>query len=300
MNQGNYNWESLGDDPYFYLESTKSDVYPDGWVEIDLEAEEAPRHPLLLVLYVNDGKGYRESTAMRLPSPKDGVIHAVLKLPPRVHGLRLDPTTRTGLMRIGKIKIRELTKIELLFRLIGPRVGPLFFRKGYLAIVIRKYWDLWKAGGIEAIRNRFMGHTPNRTAGNYVGWVKHYDVITEADRIAIRSRISDLSYRPLISIVMPVYNVEEKWLRSAIESVLGQIYPHWELCIADDASPKPHIKAVLTEYQKRDSRIKIEYRKDNGHISEASNSALALATGEFVALMDHDDELAEHALYMVA
>jgi GT2 family glycosyltransferase len=133
----------------------------------------------------------------------------------------------------------------------------------------------------------------------YREWVKRYATLTEADRVAIRSRISRLADRPLVSIVMPVYDTGEAWLRRAIESVLGQLYPRWELCVADDCSSRPHVRAILQEYAARDSRIKLVFREQNGHISAASNSALALATGEFVALLDHDDELAEHALYAV-
>ena len=99
---------------------------------------------------------------------------------------------------------------------------------------------------------------------------------------------------------MPTFNPPDCWLRKAIESVRNQLYPDWELCIADDASHQPHVRAILKEYQELDKRIKIVFRDVNGHISAASNSALALASGIFVALLDHDDELPEHALYMVA
>jgi GT2 family glycosyltransferase len=134
----------------------------------------------------------------------------------------------------------------------------------------------------------------------YRAWIARYDTITEPDRQAIREAIANLSDPPLISVVMPVYETPERYLRAAIESVCRQLYPHWELCIADDASPSPHIRRVLEEYRSREARIKICYRSENGHISAASNSALALAEGRFVALLDHDDLLPEHALYMVA
>jgi glycosyltransferase involved in cell wall biosynthesis len=99
---------------------------------------------------------------------------------------------------------------------------------------------------------------------------------------------------------MPVYNVDEYWLRAALDSVLAQSYEDWELCIADDASTRPHIKRVLDEYMRRYKRIKVIYREENGHISHATNSALSMATGDYVALMDHDDLLAHFALYFVA
>ncbi|MCT7961051.1 glycosyltransferase family 2 protein [Laspinema sp. D1] len=107
-------------------------------------------------------------------------------------------------------------------------------------------------------------------------------------------------YQPLISIVMPVYNPPEPYLRMALESVISQIYPHWELCIADDASTADHVRPLLKEYAERDERIKLMFREENGHISAASNSAIALATGDYIALLDHDDMLNADALYEMA
>ncbi len=134
----------------------------------------------------------------------------------------------------------------------------------------------------------------------YLRWIKLYDTLTAADRKNIKKKVQALSYKPLISVIMPVYNTPAEWLKLAIDSVRNQFYPNWELCIADDASSAPHIKEMLSMYAKNDTRIKVIYRETNGYISQASNSALQLATGEFVALLDHDDVLAEHALYKVA
>ncbi len=134
----------------------------------------------------------------------------------------------------------------------------------------------------------------------YRQWLRAHGTLSERDRQAIHADISHLRQRPLISILMPTFNPTECWLRLAIESVRDQLYPDWELCIADDASHQPHVRAILEEFQRLDRRIKVVFRDHNGHISAASNSALELVTGSFVALLDHDDELPEHALYMVA
>jgi len=138
------------------------------------------------------------------------------------------------------------------------------------------------------------------SAGEYGAWVEMYDTITDDDRAAIDADIANLTSRPLISVVMPVYETPEPYLRAAIESVRAQRYPDWELCIADDASSSPHIRTVLDEYRLIDPRIKICFRDGNGHISASTNSALALATGDYIALLDSDDLLPEHALYIVA
>ena len=135
---------------------------------------------------------------------------------------------------------------------------------------------------------------------DYSEWVRRYDTLDEAARNAIRKRITEMENPPLISVVMPTYNSNPKWLAEAIESVQGQLYPHWELCIADDASPDPAVRPLLEKYAREDARIKLVFREQNGHISAASNSALQLVAGDWVALLDHDDLLSEHALYCVA
>ena len=137
-------------------------------------------------------------------------------------------------------------------------------------------------------------------ADPYGQWIRDYDSLNDTDREAIRAHIATLVSQPLISIVVPVYNTEEKYLREMIESVRGQLYVRWELCLADDASSVPHVDRTLREYAALDPRIKTATRPTNGHVCAATNSALALATGEFVALLDHDDLLPEHALYEIA
>ena len=111
-----------------------------------------------------------------------------------------------------------------------------------------------------------------------------------------KTKIKEFSYKPKISIIMPVYNVDKIWLEKAIDSVRNQLYENWELCIADDASTKEHIRNTLEKYSKIDCRIKVKYLSNNLGISGASNEALSLATGEFIGLLDNDDELSIDAL----
>ena len=131
---------------------------------------------------------------------------------------------------------------------------------------------------------------------DYQKWVEQ-NRLTEQDIASAHQKISSWQIHPKFSVITPVYNVEGKWLEKAIESVLNQIYPFWELCIADDASPEPHIRSILNHYSQLDKRIKVVFRQENGNISAASNSALELATGDYIALLDHDDELTIDALF---
>ncbi len=188
---------------------------------------------------------------------------------------------------------------------VGPLLGYYARYPDRLVRAAGTGFKLWRTGGTTAVQAHFRRRAKEESTGAeqksaYGRWVERHDTLTDADRAAIRRRIAQLPAKPLISVVMPVYNVDERWLRAAIESVQGQLYDHWELCIADDCSPKRHIRKVLTTYAKADPRIKVVFRETNGHISAASNSALELATGTFVALLDHDDVLPEHSLYLVA
>lgn len=108
------------------------------------------------------------------------------------------------------------------------------------------------------------------------------------------------SWQPRFSIVTPTYNTDAAHLAACLDSVLGQTYPHWELCIADDASTLPHVRATIEAYAAREPRIRVAWRTKNGHIVAASNTALHLARGDFIVLLDHDDMLAPHALFSVA
>ena len=123
----------------------------------------------------------------------------------------------------------------------------------------------------------------------------------EPDRTVLEQQLSTLSQQPLISIILPTYNTPAQYLRECLDSVLNQVYPNWELCIADDASTEPQVREILDEYQAREpDRIKITYCETNGHISASSNAAIALATGEFISLLDHDDLLTPDALLEIA
>jgi glycosyltransferase involved in cell wall biosynthesis len=112
-----------------------------------------------------------------------------------------------------------------------------------------------------------------------------------------RREIARWAQRPLISIILPVYNVESRWLEAAIQSVMQQIYPYWELCIADDGSTRAETLATLRQIN--DPRCKVNLLNRNQGIAGASNTALTLATGDYIAFLDHDDELTSDALYQV-
>lgn len=126
-----------------------------------------------------------------------------------------------------------------------------------------------------------------------------YRAIQEIDQPAIDYDAEQFEYSPLISIIVPVYNVEKRWLDACINSVLSQTYRNWELCLHDDASTDPETLHCLRHWQGQDARIKVQFGETNQHIAGASNGALEIASGEFIGLMDNDDELDRDALWHV-
>jgi len=131
-------------------------------------------------------------------------------------------------------------------------------------------------------------------AESYPRWVARH-TRSESELATLAEEVAALPYQPLISVIVPVYNTDPQWLRACVESVQRQAYPNWELCLCDDASTTPATVQTLREYES-DKRIQVRYSSVNGGISVASNLALDRARGDYVALLDHDDELAPDAL----
>lgn len=163
---------------------------------------------------------------------------------------------------------------------------------GRLSRLQEKLLELRLRAGGKLLSRR---HRPRSVHDAYVGNTR----ITPRLRAAMAAELPGWRHSPNFSILVPVYNVAPRWLAKAVESVRNQVYPHWELCLADDASTDPALRRYL-DHLPKDGRIKLARRAENGHICHASNTAADLATGQFVALLDHDDELAPHALWAVA
>lgn len=115
-----------------------------------------------------------------------------------------------------------------------------------------------------------------------------------------KGAIQNFKYKPKISLILPTYNSDVNHLKECINSVLKQSYGNWQLCIADDASNKPEVKELISSFALQDERVVYTFRKTNGHICKASNTALNMCTGKYIGLLDHDDVLWPNALYEIA
>lgn len=149
--------------------------------------------------------------------------------------------------------------------------------------------------GVNRLLQHFRKTVPILPPPVYPRWIEKNENFSRDEQI---EEIKSFKEKPLISILMPVYNVKIKYLKKAIESVENQTYTNWQLCIADDCSTDKKLKEYL-ETLKDHPKIDVVFRKENGNISEATNTAFDLAKGEFIALLDNDDEIAPNALFEV-
>ena len=133
---------------------------------------------------------------------------------------------------------------------------------------------------------------------SYRRWLKKHAPTKETlDNQLVQAK--KFAYQPLISVVTPVYNTPPRLLKECVESVLNQTYANWELILVDDKSTDAEPVKIITEFAKKDKRIKVVLNKNNMHISSASNEGIKAARGEYIALLDHDDFLYPHALFSV-
>lgn len=286
----------VGNAPHALLSSSRRRM-PVGWIRLRLGSSD-PTTPRRFVLYFDDGEGFSEKKKLKLSFEERDTV--LIKLPRLIRDLRIDFVDANGRFHWGGIIARELSGVRVIFSALLQKFRD---EGAHTAISLgKRFFSLFSMGGSSLLWHELLRYDLPRAEHNkaYLAWVRRYDRISERDRATMRNEMALWKDAPTISIIMPVYNTPERWLRAALDSVLRQIYPNWELCVADDASTRPHVRAILHEYAARDKRLRVISREQNGHISEASNSALALASGEYVALIYHDDELSEQALYCVA
>lgn len=167
---------------------------------------------------------------------------------------------------------------------------------GGIFATIKRLYQIYRSEGYVKLLYKVKSYLLH---SSYPKWIKHYDLVTDNVRDCLLSKSDKFNVKPKISVLIPTYNPKIEWLEEVIDSVRNQIYENWELCIADDASTDERVIETLRKYQQLDKRIKVVYRKVNGHISATSNSALEVVEGEWVALLDHDDLLNEAALVWV-
>lgn len=276
--------------PYFILESSKRRL-PRGWIEITLHSSLSD-----FSLYYDTGQGFNETQRLKISFADESV--QIIELPYVIRTLRLDPKLAGGNFTLNAIEFRERSATGMLLKALLRRYAE--YRDANFDAIeffseLWKYFYKYQLDGLRsfAFDAKLGGESRKRI---YQKWLKQEKKLLKSLPPGAR-RSPD--YRPLISLITPVYNTPAKWLRRAIESVLAQDYENFELLLVDDASTRPGVREILEEYARKDSRVKPIFRELNGHISAASNTGLEQARGEFIAPFDHDDQLSSFALSMM-
>ena len=296
-------WEfsSEGTDPFFIVHLEKG--LKGGWYWLSVDITEIKDNIFSPRLYYNYGRGFNELDIWNLSEVDNGKIESLVYFPGEVTDLRFDPTITKCTFSIKQFHLKPLSKTNAFAIAISGYKKTYFPNTSYLSFFRKLAAGSFKTKNFD-FRKKLSDYVYRKDNAAdpdaYKKWCAAYDTLSKEDIEIIRSLANELDYKPLFSVIMPVYNAPIPFLKKAIESVIDQAYSNWELCIADDKSTNPAVIRLLKTYQEKDQRIKVVYRETNGHISQASNSALELATGEYIALLDQDDEIRPHGLYMFA
>ncbi len=192
---------------------------------------------------------------------------------------------------------QRLRHLPRKLRLLARSLRHLLKDRANLAANLRQLRAAWRDGGLRSVKAVLA------TLGRgmpLTDWQQHRAHFAATAGPAIQAAIAGLRAPVTIGILVPTYNTPEPMLHAMLRSVQDQWYPHWQLCIADDASTQPHVRRILQDYARRDSRIQLHLGDANRGVSHATNQALALCTSPFTVLLDHDDLLEPQALYRVA
>lgn len=301
VNQLEYNsdtqqWISLGEDPFFYIEGD----YPKGWVKMTVSSSSTNIIPLKI--YWDEGTGISEQKSLkigRLAIGKNIESTFYFHLPLNTQTFRLDPGTQKDQFNFEIKSIQHVSKLSLLQHSYQKYKKKYSGSTKIQLNLINKAFRVYKSYGFKGLTERaknYLTASGLSQAEQYQEWI----TLNRIGKQEVQENISFFEKKPCISILMPVYNTKPEFLKKAIDSVRNQLYPNWELCICDDASTDLNLKKIIEEYKTADSRIKVHYHQEQQNISIATNSALHLSTGEYIALLDHDDEITIDALYEVA
>ncbi|MDR3562445.1 MAG: glycosyltransferase [Negativicutes bacterium] len=269
---------------------------PKGWVLISFTGS-AGTEVLHLNFRIEDGQG-RLVDSVLVPGRNHESVELIARFPDQVGAIHLEILDVEGYFEIKSLKIREISKPSILIYAVKTII-----KKRGLAKSTNFFCDavnVMRSNGFSEFKNYILAVYMN-SVGRYTRlskWFKDYRLSAPALLLLAEREWPDTA--PSFSVVIPVYNTPETWLREAIGSVVAQIYQRWELICVDDCSPAPHVGKVLAEFAGKDSRI-IHVRNDkNLDVSATTNAALERASGDYVLFMDHDDYLEPQALWRMA
>ncbi len=249
-------------------------------------------------IYLDYGDGYTETRSIIFPT-KVGEVRLQLVFPHFIKRLRWDPDTAPCEFAIESIILSPLSTLTA--------------AKTSLRSSGRSEVEI--AGALVALEQAYAAASPTESQADwlqlplkpnfhmgldYDWWREMYVEPKGEDYDRIARMTAAMLYQPKFSFVVPTYDTDPELLVECIESMLNQTYKNFEICISDDNSPNDEIRTILSRYAAEHDNIKVTFRRRNGHISANSNSAIALATGDYIVLVDHDDVIPDYSLFTVA
>ena len=295
-----HDWATTGDYPSFEL---KFLLIPRGWVLINLSMSMTHGSFFIPKLYCKIGETYNEDNSYQLPLNDQWLCKRLIYIPWTTRRLRLDPIDGLGSFSIKKISFKVITQRTAYKYLAYELQKHPRYYKCSIKKILRSLKKESETKKIEKKTVALMQYDElfrtNSKSSSFSYWINNSEQ-EKWNSEQTKKCLDSLRRKPLISVILPTYNTPLHYLKACIDSVLNQSYPFWELCIADDASSQSELIQLLQGYAAKYPQIKLVLHSENSHISATSNSALSLAKGEFVAMLDHDDLLAPHALLAVA
>ncbi|MEO0818717.1 MAG: glycosyltransferase [Pseudomonadota bacterium] len=283
----------LGNDPQLVF--NWNGAFRPGWYCFHLHLEGNPGG--VPELFFDMGHGFNQVERISLVPNSGGKSYkGLIKLPKKPDLVRLDPTDTNNAFVVKSLRANRISNPVVLAQ-GGIRLATVALSDpSRLGPMLNRAKELLVSDSIAGVNVRPV----EKIKDPYSQWQATHDFLPDRDTSTYEATLARLSWKPKISVLMPVYNPDPEHLTAAIASVQAQLYDNWELCIADDASTKKSIPRLLKKLMAEDPRIRVRFRETNGHISQASNSALTLVTGDWIVPLDHDDLLRPHALAEVA
>ena len=295
-------WTAIGDDPQFVCEFPWLDLHT-GWYMISLNIQCTNVFDVAK-FYIDRGAGFQEAESIEIPDQSCRVAKRIVKFERKISRIRFDPQTCSGVFNVQELvispvafKFAEDRMLKKLMRrwpasyddsVSGTRklIKAESQRSGqnYQILLDRKYSSLFSI---------------SKESQNYKDWIEKVEPLSYPGPNELEA-LEVSSERPLISVIFPTFNTDSELLDKAIQSVVDQSYSHWQLCISDDGSKSDATIGVIRRWLEQDDRIVANFKEESCGIAINTNSALALAEGQFCVFLDHDDLLARHALFEVA
>jgi GT2 family glycosyltransferase len=260
--------------------------------------------PGMTKLYFDLGQGYQEATALS-GEPGAGKNHFLLAPSDALRTIRLDPVDVQGVFDINELTLAPVEDAVALRDLVASSTmdaREAFYRSRAVSRLLDGLGGESEGPLVELNLSREFSSflVANPQANDYARWLDRYERPFAADYARMAEMAAAFERKPSFSFVVPIYNTPVGLLADCLTSLLDQNYPYFNICVADDNSSDSRAADYVEALAARDPRVRFVRRQTNGHISEASNSALDLADGDYIVLVDHDDIVPDYCLFVLA